>query len=188
MQLTLHKKSFKELTKDELMEILVFRSSIFLTELSILFQDPDEYDYTSTHIYLTDESDEIVGYVRCIPQLNDGKDNSSFGKLCIKKQYRKSITNLEVSYGLLLANEAIKTCREISPSFGVVIHTLEVLSTWYKKIGFSTVGDAHQLFGKDFIWMSINPRAYRYEDLSNEPKKHKEFQGVKVLRPDLTIN
>lgn len=45
-------KSFEELTKRELYEILRVRSEVFVVEQECVYQDLDGLDYDSIHIFL----------------------------------------------------------------------------------------------------------------------------------------
>ena len=49
----LHKKSFLELTTDELYELLRVRSEVFVVEQNCVYQDMDGDDQKSIHLWLT---------------------------------------------------------------------------------------------------------------------------------------
>ena len=49
----LHKKSFLELTTDELYELLKVRSEVFVVEQNCVYQDMDGDDQKSIHLWLT---------------------------------------------------------------------------------------------------------------------------------------
>ena len=49
----LHKKTFQELTTDELYELLRVRSEVFVVEQNCVYQDMDGDDQKSIHLWLT---------------------------------------------------------------------------------------------------------------------------------------
>ena len=55
----LHKKLFRELTTDELYELLRVRSEVFVVEQNCVYQDMDGDDQKSIHLWLT-VADKIV--------------------------------------------------------------------------------------------------------------------------------
>ena len=63
---TLHKKSFHELTTDELYELLRVRSEVFVVEQNCVYQDLDGDDQQSIHLWLTVE-DKVVALARVCP-------------------------------------------------------------------------------------------------------------------------
>lgn len=59
----LHKKTFQELTTDELYELLRVRSEVFVVEQNCVYQDMDGDDQKSIHLWLT-VADKIVALAR----------------------------------------------------------------------------------------------------------------------------
>lgn len=49
----LHKKTFQELTTEELYELLRVRSEVFVVEQNCVYQDLDGDDQQSLHLWLT---------------------------------------------------------------------------------------------------------------------------------------
>ena len=56
-------KYFSELTTVELYEILKARSEIFVVEQNCVYQDLDDKDYESLHVFLEEEG-KVVAYLR----------------------------------------------------------------------------------------------------------------------------
>lgn len=52
-ELQLHKKTFQELTTEELYELLRVRSEVFVVEQNCVYQDMDGDDPQSIHLWLT---------------------------------------------------------------------------------------------------------------------------------------
>ena len=59
----LKSKFFHELTTKELYEILKVRSEIFVVEQSCIYQDLDNVDYDSLHVFF-EENEQVVAYLR----------------------------------------------------------------------------------------------------------------------------
>ena len=65
-ELVLHKKSFHQLTTDELYELLRVRSEVFVVEQNCVYQDLDGDDQQAIHLWLT-LGDRIVALARVCP-------------------------------------------------------------------------------------------------------------------------
>ena len=65
-ELVLHKKSFQQLTINELYELLRVRSEVFVVEQNCVYQDLDGDDQKAIHLWLTLE-DKIVALARVCP-------------------------------------------------------------------------------------------------------------------------
>ena len=68
MAVVLHKKTFPELTVDELYELLRVRSEVFVVEQDCVYQDMDGDDQASIHLWLTEE-DKVVALCRVGKQI-----------------------------------------------------------------------------------------------------------------------
>lgn len=66
MSLVLHKKAFRELTLDELYELLRVRCEVFVVEQNCVYQDLDGDDQASIHLWLTSD-DKVVALCRVCP-------------------------------------------------------------------------------------------------------------------------
>ena len=62
----LHKKNFRELTTDELYELLRVRSEVFVVEQNCVYQDMDGDDQQSIHLWLT-VGEKVVALARVCP-------------------------------------------------------------------------------------------------------------------------
>lgn len=63
-------KFFDELTTVELYEILKARAEIFVVEQNCVYQDLDDKDYKSLHIFYEDNG-KVAGYLRAFNKEND---------------------------------------------------------------------------------------------------------------------
>lgn len=81
-------KRFEELTLSELYEILRCRAEVFVVEQKIVYQDLDEADKSSTHVFV-EERGRIKAYLRVIdPRIKHSV--ASIGRVLTMKQYRGS--------------------------------------------------------------------------------------------------
>ena len=64
------KKYFNELSNVELYEILKARAAIFIVEQKCIYQDLDDIDYNSLHIFYEDNK-KIIAYLRIFPKEKD---------------------------------------------------------------------------------------------------------------------
>lgn len=62
----LHQKTFRELTVDELYELLRVRSEVFVVEQDCVYQDLDGDDQSSIHLWLT-VGGKVVALARVCP-------------------------------------------------------------------------------------------------------------------------
>ena len=65
-ELVLHKKSFHQLTTDELYELLRVRSEVFVVEQNCVYQDLDGDDRKAIHLWLT-QAGKTVALARVCP-------------------------------------------------------------------------------------------------------------------------
>ncbi|MCR4903804.1 MAG: GNAT family N-acetyltransferase [Butyrivibrio sp.] len=63
-------KYFKELTTTELYELLKVRAEIFVVEQNCVYQDLDDKDYESLHIFY-EESEKVIAYLRAFKKDGD---------------------------------------------------------------------------------------------------------------------
>ena len=64
MSIVLHKKTFQELTTDELYELLRVRSEVFVVEQNCVYQDLDGDDQSSIHLWLSLEGKTVASCTR----------------------------------------------------------------------------------------------------------------------------
>lgn len=60
-------KFFEELTTAELYELLKARAEIFVVEQNCIYQDLDDRDYDSLHVFY-EESGKVLAYLRAFPK------------------------------------------------------------------------------------------------------------------------
>lgn len=127
-------KAFKDLTVDEFYEIIYLRTAIFVVEQNCPYQEVDEKDKQSYHLFGTINNGEIIAVTRILPQ-GISYDEISIGRVALKKEYRgKGIAD----------NLMVKTLQFIETQFGkqaIRISAQKHLINYYGKYGFKQVGE-----------------------------------------------
>ena len=77
-------KHFKELTIDELYEILKLRAEVFVVEQNCVYQDVDDVDLDAYHVYYKEEG-KMVAYLRVVDK-DKRLDEVSIGRVISLKR------------------------------------------------------------------------------------------------------
>ena len=128
-------KKFNELTTEELYKILKARNQVFVVEQNCIYQDCDDKDYNSYHLYL-EEGNEVVGYLRIV---NKGisYDEISIGRVLVKDTHR----NKGLSRRMML--EAIKFIEEKLNSTEIRLSGQVYIKGFYESVGFKQVSEEY---------------------------------------------
>ncbi len=121
-------KTFEQLSKQELYQILQLRAEVFVVEQNCPYQDLDEIDFDSIHVcgYL---DEELVAYSR-LTQPGSKYSGASIGRVITKKVIRSS------GAGKALMNKSINECREQWQEESIFISAQERLKKFYQALGF----------------------------------------------------
>ena len=122
----LNTKFFKELTTNELYEILKSRSEIFVVEQNCIYQDLDDIDYRSLHIFLESNS-KVIAYLR------------AFEKDPVSKTIqmgRVLTTTHGIGLGKKLLNEGITQIKKIWNPNSIYIEAQCYAIGFYEQEGF----------------------------------------------------
>ena len=117
-------KSFNELSTKELYEILKTRSEIFVVEQNCAYQDIDDLDYDSIHIFIEDD-DRVAAYLRIF--LKD-KNTAQIGRVV-------SLNHLK-GLGSKIMEEAIRQIKEIYKVSKIYLEAQCYAIGFYEKFGF----------------------------------------------------
>lgn len=122
-------KSFDELTKTELYEILKARAEIFIVEKGMNCQDLDGLDFTCDHMYL-EENGEIAAYLR------------AFKKTDTSVKISRVLT---IKHGNGTGKRLIENCIRVTKErFGcktIVLNAQKDAVGFYEKMGFKKTSD-----------------------------------------------
>ena len=129
-------KSFDELNKNELYDLLKLRSEVFVVEQNCVYQDIDDKDIKGTHFFAHDGSDQLA-YLRVMELGVFYPNHISIGRVVIKKTHRNKKLGNEI-----LA-EAIDFCRKKFPKKPIKISAQTHLKSFYNQLGFEFKGEAY---------------------------------------------
>lgn len=138
----LHKKSFRELTVDELYELLRVRSEVFVVEQNCVYQDLDGDDQQSIHLWLT-VAGKVVALARVCPACTHMKEISigrvitsergkGYGKQIMLRAIDAAIEHFDAKHIDIEAQEyaeasmkASDSSNRLIPSCSMAFRTLE---------------------------------------------------------------
>ena len=129
-------KSFDELNKNELYDLLKLRSEVFIVEQNCVYQDIDDKDIKGTHFFAHDGSDQIA-YLRVMELGVFYPNHISIGRVVVKQTHRNKKLGNEI-----LA-KAINFCRKKFPKTPIKISAQTHLKSFYNQLGFEFKGEAY---------------------------------------------
>ena len=126
-------KKFSELSIEELYQILRLRSEVFVVEQDCVYQDLDNKDQISVHIF-TKEKNEIVAYTR-IFKSGDYYKNPSIGRVVVSKKNRgKELGKKIMIYSIDYIQENLKGDK-------IELSAQKYLDKFYKDLDFYKIGE-----------------------------------------------
>ena len=143
-QPVLHKKTFQELTTDELYELLRVRSEVFVVEQNCVYQDMDNDDQKSIHLWLT-LGNRIVAQARVCPAGTHMKE-VSIGRVITTVRGK--------GYGKQIMIHSIETAIKHFGAMHIDIEAQEYAKGFYEKVGFKQSSDSFMLDGIPHIKMT----------------------------------
>ncbi|MBO7478992.1 MAG: GNAT family N-acetyltransferase [Bacteroidales bacterium] len=144
MKTVLHKKLFRELTVDELYELLRIRSEVFVVEQDCVYQDMDRDDQASVHLWLT-EGDKVVALCRVCPA-GTHMQEVSVGRVITTERGK--------GYGKQIMLEGINAAREHFGAERIDIEAQEYARGFYEQVGFRQSSEPFILDGITHIRMT----------------------------------
>ena len=121
-------KPFKELSTDELYQLLQLRSEVFVVEQNCVYQDIDGKDPKAIHV-IGEFEGEIVAYCR-IFNAGDYFDQASIGRVVVKESFR------DRKWGHDLIKEAIVAVEKYFGTNQITISAQLYLKKFYESHGF----------------------------------------------------
>ena len=126
-------KTFYELNNQELYQILRLRSEVFVVEQDCVYQDLDNKDQISIHIFQK-KKNVIVAYTR-IFKSGDYYKNASIGRVVVLKKYRgKELGKKIMIYSIEYINKNLKGEK-------IELSAQKYLEKFYKDLGFYRTGE-----------------------------------------------
>ena len=145
MELQFTFKAFAELNPFELYAYLQLRSEVFVVEQNCVYQDFDDKDQESLHVFVHHHN-QLVACARIVPAAL-AYPEISIGRVIVAEPYRKK----------QLGHELMRFCvAQIHSHFGeqkIVLSAQAHLQDFYKKHNFVPVGDTYLEDGIPHIHM-----------------------------------
>jgi ElaA protein len=128
-------KKFEDLTADEIYEILRIRSEVFVVEQNCAFQDCDNDDQNSYHIFSA-ENDRIVSYLRVLKK-GISYNEISIGRVLVAKDHRgKGVAKELLIKAIEFIENTLNECE-------IRISAQEYLKEFYSSLGFEISSDMY---------------------------------------------
>ena len=143
-ELVLHKKSFQQLTTDELYELLRVRGEVFVVEQNCVYQDLDGDDQDAIHLWLMLD-DKIVALARVCPA-GTHMTEISIGRVITTERGK--------GYGKQIMLHAIDAAIEHFGATLIDIEAQEYARGFYEGVGFKQSSDTFMLDGIPHIKMT----------------------------------
>lgn len=128
-------KKFTELSIQELYSILKLRNEVFVVEQNCVYQDCDNKDEDSFHIF-SFENNEANSYIRVIEDRPDS-DEIVMGRLVVSPKYR----SIGLARKILIT--AIDFAKNKLNKRIVKISAQEYLFEFYSSVGFKKISDVY---------------------------------------------
>ena len=142
MSMELIVKEFSELSTDELYDILQLRSSVFVVEQKCAYQDLDDKDRDSIHVWMYDRG--IRAYLR-ISDIED--DSVHIGRVIA--------TDRRIGLGSSIVSEGIRIAREDLGADVIKVEAQTYAEGLYLKHGFIRKSEEYLLDGIPHVRMEL---------------------------------
>ena len=156
--ISLHIRTFANLSASEIYEILKARYAVFTQEQGIIYLDEDNIDYFATHIYLT-RGPEVIAYAR----LFRGRTENTFNY----PRYRfdtndaifffgRMLTTLRgQGFGSRLMHSILAEARRQGAKT-LRLHAQIPAVPFYERFGFQTLGESFSEAGISHVLMELS--------------------------------
>ena len=128
-------KSFKELSTQELYDILQLRSEVFVVEQNCVYQDIDGKDQKALHV-IGIKNNKIVAYTRLFKP-GDYFENASIGRVVVAKNQR------QFKYGYDIMKASISAIENSYKETFIKISAQAYLKSFYNNLGFKEIGEEY---------------------------------------------
>tara|TARA_B100000945_G_scaffold164606_1_gene132012 strand:+ start:38 stop:484 length:447 start_codon:yes stop_codon:yes gene_type:complete len=126
-------KTFSELDKEDLYQILRLRTEVFVVEQNCVYQDIDNKDQNAIHLYCK-ENDKIVAYTR-IFKAGYYYENPSIGRVVVSKKNRGK------DIGKKIMIDSIEYIKQNIKGEKIELSAQKYLDKFYTDLGFYKIGE-----------------------------------------------
>lgn len=125
--MTIVTKHFRDLSPEEIYEILRLRAEVFVVEQTCVYQDLDGNDTDAWHCYIKDGQNQTVG---CCRVFKYSDKYCQIGRVVTAKRVRGQ------GYGAQLMLTGIDLAAEHYPAMPIMIHAQSYATGFYERFGF----------------------------------------------------
>ena len=156
-------KSFEELDKTDLYEILRLRVEVFVVEQNCPYLEIDGIDKDAFHIFAKD-SGEILAYARIYKE----NEEIHLGRVVVKERRK--------GYGTRVLKAAIKAAEDNYKAEKIHIEAQTYSRKFYEKVGFVKTSEEFLLDGIWHVKMVLDLNSHKYSKLADNI--FPDFQGI----------
>lgn len=149
MAVNWHCKFFKDLSPQELYNILRLRSEVFVVEQNCVFLDMDNYDQLCYHLF-AEQNNQVVATSRVVPP-GLIYQQASIGRVVTAPSVRNT------GVGKALMHHSIEKLFQLFGQTPIKIGAQLYLRNFYESLGFEKISDVYQEDGIEHIYMLKNP-------------------------------
>jgi ElaA protein len=130
-------KHFNELNTIELYNILQARALVFSVEQQCAYNDLDNLDFDSYHVYALNENERLLAYTRLLPKGVAYKDYCSIGRVLTTSLGRGT------GIGKQLVQFSINQCNMLFLNTPIKIGAQLYLKKFYEGFGFRIISEVY---------------------------------------------
>lgn len=139
-------RSWSELGRDELYEILIARARVFVVEQTCPYLDPDGLDRAAWHLWTADPDGAVLAYLRVLPA-GAKYDEPSLGRVITAPEARRT------GLGRQLVAEGLRRAAELFGERPIRIGAQLYLERFYGELGFVRASDEYDEDGIPHVEM-----------------------------------
>lgn len=136
----MYRKTFKELSKDELYALLKLRQQVFIVEQNSIYSDLDDYDQEAIHYLETDQQDKLIAYSRYrkISHCDDAKsDEVKIERVVLATQARG------LGLGKSIITAMLKDIQDEYSLAKITLSSQVEACEFYRRLGFVEYGEVY---------------------------------------------
>lgn len=138
-------KNYHELTKEEIVAIYKARIETFIVGQKLNYQEIDDTDTISWHLFEMNDANEVISYLRIIPE----KEKILLGRVLIDDRYRGK------GKGRALLERAKEVCKEWFVDKVIEVHAQAHLVKLYESLGFEVISEPYDIVGIKHVTMEL---------------------------------
>ena len=128
-------KTFEDLSKQELYDILALRAEVFVVEQDCAYQDPDGKDMKALHVLGKDDT-KLVAYARIFAP-GEYFEQASIGRIVVQQDYRSG------GLGKSIVLAAQKAISESYNTDQIKLSAQSYLKDFYEDMGYKPSGEEY---------------------------------------------